>query len=48
MVVNLEQLEWLCVGLQLCRSARGHGVGGRLGLIKVGVLLDEYGGGGEE
>lgn len=48
MVMNLEQWEWLCVALQLCRSALGHGVGGKLGFIKVGILLGEFDGGGEE
>lgn len=46
--MNLEQLEWLCVALQLCRSALGRGVGGMSGFIKVGVLLGEFDGRGEE
>lgn len=42
-----EHLEWLHVVLQLCMRivALGHGEGGELDMIKVGMLLGKYDGG---
>lgn len=42
MVMDLEPLERLYVALQQHISALGHGVGGKLGFIKVGIWLGEY------